>query len=275
MTRSLWVRSFGITDRGRKRETNEDQFLVAALTTSLHVQQSSLPQSTTQYATEPGNLLIVADGMGGHAAGERASALALSTIEGFLLDTLRWLFTLDEPAPGGTLAELKAALERADARVCDAARRDPRLSGMGTTLTMAFSLGHEVYIAHVGDSRCYLFRSGRLHQLTRDHTLVDQMIQSGSLTAERAATHQLRHVITNCVGGGKQGVQTEVHKLEVGTGDVLLLCTDGVTEMLADEAIASVLSSSQDPRINCEQLVQLANDAGGRDNITAVVAQCG
>lgn len=272
-TRVTWAQSCGITDRGRVRKTNEDQFLIAALTTALRIQQSSLPQSKTQYAPEPGNLLIVADGMGGHAAGEQASALAVSTIEGFLLDTLRWVFTLDEPSPGGPLAELKAALESADASVCEAALADPRLTGMGTTVTMAFGMGPDVYIAHVGDSRCYLLRSGRLHQLTRDHTLVDQMVRAGTMTAEVAATHQWRHVITNCVGGPTKGIQTEVHKLEIEPGDVLLLCTDGLTEMLSDDTLSSILGAVPDPRSACEQLVQLANDAGGRDNITAVIAR--
>jgi protein phosphatase len=143
---------------------------------------------------------------------------------------------------------------------------------MGTTLTMAYCLGADLFIAHVGDSRCYLYRGGILHQLTNDHTLVAEMIRTGAIPPEQASRHQLRHVITNVIGGHEPGVQVEVHKVRTAPGDRLLLCSDGLTEMLPDEQIGAVLEEGLEPRPTCERLVKAANDRGGKDNITVVVA---
>jgi protein phosphatase len=270
------VRSFGITDPGKQRPDNEDQVLIASLARALWIQQSSLDQQPVRYASADGQLFVVADGMGGAAGGAEASALAVGAIEDFLLHSIRWLFALNGPVAAGqsdVLEEFRAALRRADARVCETASRHPELKGMGTTLTMAYGHGTELFVAHVGDSRCYLLRGGLLHQLTRDHTWVQEMVERGVLPAADVPEHQLRHLITNAIGGPKAGVQVEVHKLDLEAGDVVLLCTDGLTEMLSDEDIAAVLRQERDPRLACERLVGLANDRGGRDNVTAVVAR--
>ena len=273
---ALVAQSFGLTDTGKERSENEDQFLVAALARALCVQQASVhEEEPVHYGDADGQLFVVADGVGGHVGGAQASALALGAIEDFLLHALKWLFALGGPEQGGeldVLDELKAALRRADASVCEAAAHHPELKGMGTTLTLAYSHGAELFVAHVGDSRCYLFRAGGLHQLTQDHTLVGDLVRGGVLTAENAAHHHWRHVITNVVGGTKPGVQAEVHKLRLLAGDVLLLCTDGLTEMVEDDRIAVILGSAHTPRAACEQLVALANQRGGVDNITVIVA---
>src|SRR5262245_18252550 len=170
---SLIAWSFGLTDRGKVRPKNEDQFLIAALARALCIQQSSLREDPVQYADADGQLLVVADGMGGHAGGAEASALALNAIEDFMLQPLKGLFALGASAENekiDVLGELRTALRRADARVCEAASQRPELHGMGTTLTMAYTHGSELFVAHVGDSRCYLFRGGVLYQLTQDHT---------------------------------------------------------------------------------------------------------
>jgi protein phosphatase len=200
----------------------------------------------------------------------------LSAKSSIALNSLRWLFALNGPVEGGqidALEEFKAALRRADARVCETASRHPELRGMGTTLTMAYDHGTELFVAHVGDSRCYLLRCGVLHQLTRDHTWVQELVDGGVLPAENVPHHELRHIITNAVGGPSPGVQVEVHKVDLEAGDVVLLCTDGLTEMLPDETIAGVLRAETDPPVACQRLVQLANDRGGRDNVTVVVAR--
>src|SRR5262249_31381081 len=184
------------------------------------------------------------------AGGAEASALALGAIEDFALNSLRWLFALNGPVEGGqidALEEFKAALRRADARVCETASRHPELKGMGTTLTMAYGHGTELFLAHAGDSRCYLLRGGVLHQLTRAHTWVQELVDGGVIPAENVHHHDLRHVITNAVGGPSPGVQVEVHKVDLEPGDVVLLCTDGLTEMLPDEDIAAVLRAEPDP----------------------------
>ena len=130
-------------------------------------------------------------------------------------------------------------------------------------------------MVHVGDSRGYLYRGDELHQLTRDHTLVAEMARRGLLTAEQAAGHRLRHVVTNVVGGLEPGVSVEAHKIGLEPGDVLLLCTDGVTGMVTDDQIRGILHAEIDPQRACEQLVARANEQGGRDNITAIVARFG
>lgn len=272
----LVAESFGLTDRGRERATNQDHFLVAALARALWVQQSSLEHHAVPYADAKSHLLVVADGMGGHAGGAEASALALGAIEEFLLTSLRWLFAIEGPVESGgvdVLEEFRATLRRADAYVCDAASRHPELRGMGTTVTMAFGHGSELFVAHAGDSRCYLLRGGALYQVTHDHTLVQHMVEHGALRAEQASQHGLRHVVTNVVGGPNSGVNVEVHKLALRAGDVVLLCTDGLTEMLRDDEIAEVLGTERSARAACERLVKLANDQGGRDNTTAIVTR--
>jgi PPM family protein phosphatase len=144
---------------------------------------------------------------------------------------------------------------------------------MGTTVTLAYSFGSRLFLVHVGDSRCYLFRARQLHRLTHDHTLVEEMIDRGELQPEEAAHHRLRHVITNVVGGHEPGVHVECHRLDLEPDDALLLCSDGLTEMIPDTRIAAVLEAEHEPRTACQRLVAEANDLGGRDNITIIVAR--
>ena len=162
--------------------------MTAALMRALWIQQSSLPQSTVRYADDRGHVFIVADGMGGVKGGEKASAIAVGAIEEFLLNALRWLLALDGSEEASVLRDFKAALRRADACVYAAASNDPGLRGMGTTLTMAYSLDADLFVAHVGDSRCYLLRGGVLLQLTRDDTLVQQMVETGLIRRRRRAS---------------------------------------------------------------------------------------
>jgi PPM family protein phosphatase len=273
MARPLTVQSYGLTDRGLMRVTNEDQFMTATLMRALCVQQSSRPQSAVRYADNRSHVFIVADGVGGVAGGEKASALAVGAVEEFLLNALRWLLGLDGSAHTSVVRELKGALQSADACVYAAAAKDPGLRGMGTTLTMAYSHGSDLFVAHAGDSRCYLSRRGALHRLTHDDTLVNEMVEGGLLPPEKAATHSFRHIITNVIGGTQQGVRAEVHRIGLERGDVLLLCTDGLTGMLTDERIATTIATMQSPRQACEELVRLANEEGGKDNVTVVVAR--
>ena len=267
--RRLNLTSFGLTDVGRSRKTNEDQFVVAELTRALHLVQSSVQQPRTLLSENRAHLLMVADGMGGHRAGEQASALAVVTVEDFILNTFRWVFRLQ----GEVAAEFQEALRAADARIFEEAGRHPELAGMGTTLTLAYTVNSLLYVIHVGDSRCYLYRDGVLHQLTRDHTLVDEMVRSGAIEPEAAARHHLRNVITNAVGGSEPGIEVEIHRLQLEPGDVTLLCSDGLTEMLPDAELAEILASQPTPEAASRELVARANERGGQDNITAIVAR--
>jgi protein phosphatase len=270
--RGLGVTSFGRTDRGRVRPANEDQFLIALLTRALQVQQTSLSQEGVQYSGPQGYLFVVADGMGGHAGGEQASALAVDVLEKFLLDAFNWCIQLRGPDEDHLLAEFQQALNQADARMFQETRRHPELRGMGTTLTLAYFREDELFVAHAGDSRCYLLRNGLLYRLTHDHTVVAEMVQQGLLQPDEAARHTYRHLITNVVGGSDPGVKVELHKLAVSAGDRLLLCSDGLTEMVGDQELLAILHAEADPAAACDHLVRRANEQGGKDNITVVVA---
>src|SRR5579864_1760148 len=261
-----------LTDCGKVRANNEDHFLVARLSKSMHVCKTSLPgEGETQFSEEQGYLMIVADGMGGAAAGERASALAVGSIEAFVLNTLKWFLHLSGSDEHALLTELRQSLERADRTVIERARNNPAFHGMGTTLTMAYSVATDLFIVHAGDSRAYLFRAGELEQLTSDHTIVQAMIDDGSITPEDAKRHKRRNVVSIVIGGPTEGIFAEIHKLNLLDGDTLLFCTDGLTGPVNDDAIAEVLNHYPDPDDACSRLIDLALSRGGLDNVTAVV----
>jgi serine/threonine protein phosphatase PrpC len=270
---ALAVKAFGITDTGKLRKSNEDQFLVAELSKRMRVWQTSLPEPKLQVGDDRAHLFLVADGMGGHQAGERASAIAVAAIEQFTLNTFRWFFAPDSPGAQKVLAQFQSALSEADAKILAEAAENPELAGMGTTLTMAFQLGAQLCIVHVGDSRAYIYRDGQLHQLTKDHTLVAELVRTGAIQPEQVASHPLRHVITNVVGGPNVGVKVEARAFEVQAGDRLLLCSDGLTEMVTNDAIAAALDAQPDPEAAARMLLAQANESGGRDNITVLIVR--
>lgn len=263
----------GRTHAGKVRSNNEDHFLVAKLAKSMRICASSLPEDRTQFSDEEGYLMVVADGMGGVAAGEEASALAVQTVEDFVLNVVKWFLHLGGHDEQALLGELRQAFDRADRTVLARARENARLAGMGTTLTMAYSVATDLFIVHAGDTRAYLLRDGELTQVTHDHTLVQLLVDGGALTPEAAKTHKRRHVVTNVIGGPREGVQAEIHKIKLIDGDTLLLCSDGLTEPVDDDAIAGVLSRHPDPDDACYSLVELALERGAPDNVTAVAAK--
>ncbi len=269
----LVVRSFGMTDRGRTRPSNEDQFLIAELTKALRIQQSSLPQAWIKYADEQGHLFLVADGIGGAPAGEKASTLAVKSVEEFLVNTLKWFFQLKGLEEEKVVVEFQEALRRADAKIFREVELHPELKGMGTTLTLAYSLGANVFVANAGDSRCYLFHRGKLLQLTRDHTLVQDLIQQGMPPLSTSERLVGGHWITNAIGGNGPGVKVDVHKLTLESGDVLLLATDGLTNEVTNERIAGILAAEPDPEIACNHLMAQALEHGGHDNVTVIVTR--
>jgi PPM family protein phosphatase len=273
LPRPLTVKTFGLTDRGRVRPSNEDQFLIAELTKAMRIWQTSLAEDSAQFGEEHGHLFLVADGMGGHQGGKHASALAVVAIQQFTLNTLKWFFDSNPQEAQRVLAQFQTALREADAVVREEAAEHRELKGMGTTVTMAYHLNAQLCVVHVGDSRAYICRDNRLHQLTRDHTLVGELVRSGALQEEDVAGHRFRHVITNVVGGNEAGVKVEAHAVEVHAGDRLLLCSDGLTEMVPNEAIAATLQAEAEPEAACQSLLALANEAGGRDNITVVIVR--
>jgi serine/threonine protein phosphatase PrpC len=269
----LRVKSFGKTDRGRVRLSNEDQFLCAELTKAMRVWQTTLSEPKAQFGEERAHVFLVADGMGGHSAGELASALAVVAIEQFTLNNFKWFFHANGLEAQRILEQFQSALQLADARIFQESAEHPEFRGMGTTVTMAYHLDAQLCVVHVGDSRAYLFANDALTQITHDHTLMAEMVRRGHLRPEQVSRHRLRHVITNVVGGSKAGVDVEAHVLEIQPGDRLLLCSDGLTEMLTNDAIAATLRAQPEPEAACTALVAQANDAGGADNITVLVVR--
>jgi serine/threonine protein phosphatase PrpC len=269
----LTVQSFGLSHPGRVRSNNEDVFVAGELARTLLVRHTNLPQPGEAHSRHRGHVFLVADGVGGNEAGEVASRLGTDAVEGFLLNSFR-RFTAAPSADGQpVLRELQAALREADTRLFEEVGRHPEWWGMGTTLTVAVVAGRRLFVAHAGDSRCYLHSAGVLRQLTTDHTFAAEMVRTGLITQDQQDQHPWRHVLTNLVGGNEPGVRAEIHLLDLHPGDALLLCTDGLTDMVPDDVIAAVLSEAAGPEQACRRLIDEANGNGGRDNVTAVVAR--
>jgi protein phosphatase len=267
------IACYGATDVGRHRSTNQDQFLIADLAPALQVRESSLEQARqSHFFGEPRcKVLIIADGMGGHAAGERASTLALNSAVRFMLSEMRWEFLLDPSQKLSLESELAAAVEFCQAEMVRETRNHPERYGMGTTLTLACIFEDQLFVAHVGDSRCYLWRNGQLRQITRDHTMAQHFIDGGALDPHHATASPWSSVLWNVVGGGSRRVEPELKNLALEPGDKLLLCSDGLTRHVAPDRIAAVLSRPAPEEI-CSRLIDEANQGGGTDNITVVVA---
>lgn len=270
----VFVEIGALTHPGCRRANNEDQFLVARLSKSMRILDTSLPRDDSlRLADEAGYLMLVADGMGGAAAGEQASELAIESVECFALNTLKWFLSMNCDERGPLIDELRRAIDRADREVIKRADRDPALAGMGTTLTVGYSLGSDLFIVHAGDCRAYLLRAGAFKQITHDHTLAQLLVDAGSLTPEAAKTDRRRNVVTNVIGGPRPGVHTEIHKVSLADNDVLLLCSDGLTEAVDDLRIAQILESNADSKTAARLLIDEAIHGGGPDNVTVVVAR--
>jgi serine/threonine protein phosphatase PrpC len=271
---SVKVDASGMTDQGRVRKDNQDHFLVARMGRSLDSLMTSLPSGEIpERFDESGYVMMVADGMGGHQAGEVASRMAISTLVNIVLDVPDWIMKLEEEKAQEMMQRAVGYYRQIDTTLADLAKRDPGLRGMGTTMTICYSVGRDLFVAHVGDSRAYLYRDGKLRQLTRDHTHVQRLLDGGMITSEEAATHRLRHVLTNAIGGGERSVDVDIQKLPLMDGDRVLLCSDGLTEVVGDEDIADVLGRGKQPEIVCRSLIDLALERGGPDNVTVVTAR--
>jgi protein phosphatase len=265
----------GLSERGKVRKVNEDQFLIADLNKSMQIHQTSLSieDQTRLFGGSQGKALLVADGMGGHAGGERASTLAVDAMANYLLNNMRWFFQLHEDPQDDFLDDLKSALDQCQSRVATEAESMPQRKEMGTTLTMAYVVWPRLYVVHVGDSRCYLLRESELNQITTDHTVAEQYLQAGAIEAKEAETSRWSNVLWNVVGGDSDEISPEVYKAELQIGDTLLLCTDGLNKHVSDGQIAQSLDGDEDAESICRGLVEAANDAGGTDNVTVVVAR--
>jgi protein phosphatase len=247
------IDAFGLTDVGRKRKHNEDAYAL----------------------DETEGLFIVADGMGGHAAGEVAAKITVETIGEFIAATRQkeeatWPFKYNHELQFNS-NRLAIAIEKANERVMSAVAAQPWLKGMGTTVVAGLLNEKILSLAHVGDSRAYLYRDGELTRLTDDHSWVHEQVSAGILTEEEAKTHPLKNVVTRALGGGPS-VSPDLREMEFTPGDAFLFCSDGLTTMLSDEEIRDMVAADEkkDSQSLCQDLVDLANDKGGVDNITVV-----
>jgi len=264
----------GMTDRGRKRETNQDHYLIADLVKTMQVLECSLPlhpHSVLSGASQ-GRLLLVADGMGGHAGGEQASALAIETLNAYVLGTMRWFYRFDHQRESDFEDDLKSAVTLCHDTIKAASEQVIDLHGMGTTVTMAYLFWPRVYIVHAGDSRAYLHRNDKLEQITTDHTMEQYLAEQGALKPEEIGKTRWSHMLWNVVGGTGDGPQPAIYKCDLHEGDSLLLCSDGLSGYVSDDEISAKLDSPNAKQA-CENLIEAANKNGGGDNITTVVAR--
>jgi protein phosphatase len=263
-----------LTHAGHVRSNNEDHYLVVRIHRALQTVLTNLPAGVVpNHAEEVGYGMVVADGMGGMAAGEIASQLAIRTLLNLVLTTPDWILRSGEEEIQRIMQRMAERYRRVDAVLREESLADPNLAGMGTTMTVAASLGRDLVLSHLGDSRAYLLRGGQLHLLTRDHTLVQELVERGAVLPEQAATHLYRHVLTRALGsfGGKN--EAEVRRLSLADHDQLLLCTDGLTDMVDPRTIGTILRSSASANDACQSLMNLALENGGKDNVTVVLAR--
>jgi PPM family protein phosphatase len=262
----VMVHVFGRTDVGRTREHNEDAFVVADLTRD----DASLQPSVRNHRVgHKGSLFMVADGMGGAAAGEIASQMATEII----LKELRenWL-PLPEPTPEAFARCLKRAAQTANQLIHSYATSHQEYRGMGTTATIAGLLVDTLYIAQVGDSRGYLVRDGHAQQITKDQSLMQKLIEAGELTEEEAAQSERRNIILQALGP-EPVIKVDLTFQKLRRGDILVLCSDGLSGQVTKDDIARVIAEEKDLVQACRKLIELANDAGGPDNITVIIAR--
>lgn len=268
------VEAFGQTDPGKLRETNEDQFLIARLHRSLVLDGSSLQteDESRRDGRFQGTVLMVADGMGGESAGDRASKMAVETIMDYLLNSMPWFYRIDHRHGGDLVTVLREGVALCNEKIQSYQRSEPEQGRMGTTLTMAYVLWPNLYVVHVGDSRCYLLRGSELRQVTKDHTVAQMMVDQGQTTD--LDDERYGHVLWNAVGADPATPpKPQVGKYELAIDDHLMLCSDGLYGMLSDERIKQLLLAPSSAREACHQLVDGALDNGGEDNVTTVVAR--
>jgi len=255
----VFLSVYGRTDVGMQRSGNEDAFLIADLTTG---DVGVGPDVSTYPVGDRGNLLVVSDGMGGAVAGEVASELAVTTLRESMLEM---------PADFGAAEQLKIAAEIANERIWNHARQNPELTGMGATLTGVLVYERVAYIAQVGDSRAYLIRGEKIKQLTRDQSLVQMLLDANAITPEQASQVP-QNVIMQALGT-QPVVKVVMTGIELCQNDFLLLCSDGLSNKVTHEEMRKIVYESENINAACRRLIETANERGGEDNITVIIAR--
>jgi len=266
----------GATHKGHVRQINEDHYLIFRFGRSLENLMSNLPDGVLQRDYElNGHGMFVADGMGGMAAGDVASRMAVAGFIKLIVDTPDWILSLEkEQNLKEVLQRMTQRFLRVDEAIKQEARQDPTRRGMGTTLTVAGTLGNNLVVGHVGDSRAYLLRDDKITQLTKDHTVAQALIDAG-VSPNDPVSASLQHLLTAALGALDAEIEPEVNRWKLSPGDQLLLCSDGLTKMVDDATILSAAREAGSAARACHDLIELALTAGGLDNVTVVVARFG
>jgi protein phosphatase len=259
---------------GYVRTKNEDAFYVGRIERQLQTLLTNLPTGELpDLQTESSYVMLVADGMGGEAAGDVASREAVIALVRLGLETPDWQMRLDRAGANKVLARFDERFKKICETLTDLARVNPLLTGMGTTLTLAMNHAADLIIIHVGDTRAYLFHDGHLLQLTRDQTLAQDLADRGIIGPLEMKTHYARHLLTGVISASGSDTQPEVCKVTLSDGDQVLICSDGLTEMVSDAAIAQVLARGLDAEEACRTLIEMALEAGGVDNVTLTLGR--
>ncbi len=275
--KTIEVQSAGITDVGKLRADNQDYFLVAELTRSMKIRSGAgrFDANARLFGAPVGHVFVVADGMGGHRGGSEASSFAAEFCANSILNSMRWRDLTDDSSDENFVEDLKSMLENAHRAIESKSQNNSVCAGMGTTLTLAYVAWPRMYIVHAGDTRCYLLRKGELQLVTRDHTVANEMIQKGQLAAADLERSQWSNVLVNALGAGATSVLPDIYKVDLLRNDSILLCSDGLNKHVADFQIQKTLCHASDPQAACEELVAMAKQGGGTDNITVVMANFG
>lgn len=265
------------TRRGRAREVNEDHYLVIRFTRSQDTVKSSLPQSTvTNHFEEYGYGMVVADGMGPGGSGETASRLAVETLVHLVRVFGKWNLRIDDAIAHEIMQRAERLYRHVDGALLEESYRTST-PGLQTTLTATFGAGHDLFFAHVGHSRAYLWRGGRLMRLTRDHTIGRggaRRAPSAPLIDLSTAARDLKHVLTDTIGmTGTTGPRIDLERFRLDNGDVVLVCTNGLTDAVDEDDIAQLLDTDASPDDKCRALVERAVALNAEDDVTAVVAE--
>ena len=263
---SILVHVFGRTDVGRTREHNEDAFVVADLTRGNATLQ---PEVRTHVVGDRGTLFMVADGMGGAAAGEIASAMAIEVV---MREVTEALSGTEAPSEDDFASAIKKATAAANGQIHIFAQEHPEFRGMGTTATVAGLLGDTLFLAQVGDSRAYLVRNGVGRQITKDQSLMQKLIEAGEITEEEAEHSERRNIILQALGP-EANIKVDLTHQQVRKGDILLLCSDGLSGQVRGEELAQIASEEADLVQACKRMIDRANENGGPDNITVIAAR--
>ena len=270
------VDAYGITDRGHVRAKNEDHFLIVRCGRAMETVLTSLAESETapgELFEETGYGMVVADGVGGESAGEVASRQAIYTLLSLALHTPDWQFRWGPKERNTVMWRMRDRFRRVNAALLRDAAVHASQGGMCTTMTAAVTYGTDLIIGHIGDSRAYLLHDGKLVRLTRDHTVGARLVEDGTHKPNDPLVRELSGLLLQALGSAEGECNPEVHDYLLSDDDQLLLCTDGLTDMVSDVDIESVLNSAISAKSACRTLIDLALNNGGRDNVTVIVAR--